>query len=167
MPENKTKARNASVEAFLDRVPSAARREDAYTLVKMLKGITRQPPKMWGPSIVGFGSYHYKYATGREGDMPMAGFSPGAASMTVYIMRGNARFDDLIAQLGKCKTSVSCLYINKLADVDLAVLRELMATSYQHLKTHGLHGEVTRPASKPQAPSKPRTGASTKARAKR
>ena len=161
MPENKTKAHDASVEAFLDRVPNATRREDAYTLVRMLKSITRQPPKMWGPSIVGFGSYHYKYATGREGDMPMAGFSPRAAAMTVYVMRGNARFDGLIARLGKCKTSVSCLYINKLADVDLAVLRELMTLSYEHLKTHGLHAEVTERASKPRA------GASKKGRAKK
>jgi hypothetical protein len=140
--ENKTKATAASVEAFLDRIPNATRRQDAHTLLRMLKGITRQPPKMWGPSIIGFGSYHYKYATGREGDMPMAGFSPRAAALTVYVMRGNARYDALIARLGKCKTSVSCVYINKLADVDLDVLRELMATSYRHLKTHGLHAEA-------------------------
>jgi hypothetical protein len=137
---NKTKATAGSVEAFLDRVPNETRRKDAYTLLRMLKGITRQPPKMWGPSIVGFGAYHYKYATGREGDMPMAGFSPRSAALTVYVMRGNARYDELIARLGKCKTSVSCVYINKLADVDLDVLRELMTASYQHLKTYGLHG---------------------------
>jgi hypothetical protein len=157
--ENKTKATAVSVEAFLDGVSNPTRREDAYTLVKMLKKITGQPPKLWGPSIVGFGSYHYKYATGREGDMPMAGFSPRAAAMTVYVMRGNARYDHLISQLGKCKTSLSCLYINKLADVDLDVLRELMTVSYQHLKTHGLQPEVTDRASKPRA------GASKKARA--
>jgi hypothetical protein len=136
--EANTKATSASVEAFLERITNATRRQDAYTLLRMLKGITRQPPKMWGPSIVGFGSYHYKYATGREGDMPMAGFSPRAAAMTVYIMRGNARYDDLIARLGRCKTSVSCLYINKLADVDQKVLRELLTASYKHLKEHGL-----------------------------
>jgi hypothetical protein len=161
MAANKTKATAVSVEAFLDRVPNATRREDAYTLVRMLKGITRQPPKMWGPSIVGFGTYHYKYASGREGDMPMAGFSPRAAAMTVYVMRGNARYDELISRLGKCKTSVACVYINKLADVDLKVLRELMVASYQHLKTHGLHAETT------ERPSKPRTRAAKTARARR
>ena len=91
----------------------------------------------------------------------MAGFSPRAAAMTVYVMRGNARYDELIARLGKCKTSVACLYINKLADVDLKVLRELMVASYQHLKTHGLHAEVTERA------SKPRTRAAKTARARR
>ena len=150
MAEIKTKVNDASVEAFLDRVPSATRREDAYTLVRMLKSITRQPPKMWGPSIVGFGSYHYKYATGREGDMPMAGFSPRAGAMTLYVMRGSARYDELVSRLGKCKTSVACVYINKLADVDLKVLRELMTASYQHLKAHGLHGGVTERSSKPR-----------------
>ena len=149
--ELKTRVNDASVEAFLDRVPNATRREDAYTLVRMLKAITRQPPKMWGSSIVGFGTHHYKYASGREGDMPMAGFSPRAAAMTVYVMRGNARYDELIARLGKCKTSVSCVYINKLADVDLKALRELMAASYQHLKAHGLHAEVTERSSKPRS----------------
>ncbi len=116
----------------------------------MLKSITRQPPKMWGPSIVGFGSYHYKYATGREGDMPMAGFSPRAGAMTIYVMRGSARYDELVSRLGKCKTSVACVYINKLADVDLKVLRELMTASYQHLKAHGLHADVTQRSSKPR-----------------
>ena len=150
MAEIKTKANDASVEVFLDRVPNATRREDARTLVRMLKSITRQPPKMWGPSIVGFGSYHYKYATGREGDMPMAGFSPRAGAMTIYVMRGSARYDELVSRLGKCKTSVACVYINKLADVDLKVLRELMTASYQHLKAHGLHGGVTERSSKPR-----------------
>ena len=132
MAENKTKANDASVEAFLDRVPNATRREDAYTLLKMLKGITRQPPKMWGPSIVGFGSYHYKYATGREGDMPMAGFSPRSGGHDhLRHARQCPASDDLVARLGKCKTSVACLYINKLADVDLKVLRELIAGSYR------------------------------------
>jgi hypothetical protein len=151
MAANKTKATAVSVEAFLDKVPNATRREDAYTLVKMMKAITRQPAQMWGPSIVGFGSYHYKYATGREGDIPMAGFSPRSGAMTVYVMSAMPGFRDLVARLGKCKTSVACLYINKLADLDQKVLRELIAGSYRHLKTHGLQGEATERSARPRA----------------
>ena len=151
MAANKTKATTDSVEAFLDKVPNATRRADAHALVKMMKGVTRQTPKMWGPSIVGFGSYHYKYATGREGDIPMAGFSPRSGSTTVYVMSAMPGFRELVARLGKCKASVACLYINKLADVDQKVLRELIAGSYRHLKTQGLHGDVTERSSKPRA----------------
>jgi hypothetical protein len=151
MAANKTKATTDSVEAFLDKVPNATRRGDAYALVKMMQAITRQPPKMWGPSIVGFGSYHYKYATGREGDIPMAGFSPRSGATTVYVMSAMPGFHDLVARLGKCKTSVACLYINKLADVDRKVLRELIAGSYRHLKTHGLNGDVTERSGTPRA----------------
>jgi hypothetical protein len=147
---NKTKATATSVEAFLDKVPNATRRADAYTLLKLMKGITRQPAKMWGPSIVGFGSYHYKYATGREGDIPMAGFSPRSAAMTIYVMSAMPGFRDLLARLGKCKSSVACLYVNKLADVDQKVLGELIAGSYRHLKTHGLHGDVTERSARPR-----------------
>ena len=151
MAANKTKASADSVEAFLDRVPNATRRQDAYALLKMMKGITRQPAKMWGTSIVGFGSYHYKYTTGREGDIPMAGFSPRSGAMTIYVMSGMPGFRDVVARLGKCKTSVACLYVNKLADVDQKVLRELIAGSYRHLKTHGLHGDTTERSGKPRA----------------
>jgi hypothetical protein len=151
MAANKTKATTNSVEAFLDQVPNATRRADAFALVKMMKGITRQPPKMWGPSIVGFGSYHYKYASGREGDIPMAGFSPRSGATTVYVMSAMPGFRDLVARLGKCKTSVACLYINTLADVDHKVLRELIAGSYRHLKTQGLNGEVTGRSGRPRA----------------
>ena len=151
MAANKTKATTDSVEAFLDKVPNATRRADAHALVKMMKGVTRQAPKMWGPSIVGFGSYHYKYASGREGDIPMAGFSPRSSATTVYVMSAMPGFRDLLARLGKCKASVACLYINKLADVDQKVLRELVAGSYRHLKTQGLHGAVTERAARPRA----------------
>ena len=160
MAENKTKATASSVEAFLDRIPNATRRQDAHTVLRMLKGITRQPPKMWGPGIVGFGSYHYKYASGREGDMPMAGFSPRAAALTIYLVPAFDGYRALIASLGKCKTSVSCLYVNKLADVDVKVLRQLLTASYRHLKTHGLSylGDQA---------SKPRSAVATKPRPRR
>jgi hypothetical protein len=134
----KTKVNDASVEAFLNRVPNATRRADAVEVLQMLKRVTRLPPKMWGPSIVGFGRYHYKYDSGREGEMCLMGFSPRAQALTVYIMRGFAKYDSLIDRLGKCSTSVSCLYIRKLDDIDRGVLQELLTEAYRHMQaTYG------------------------------
>jgi len=136
--EMKTKVNDASVEAYLDGVANATRREDAKAVLALMKSVTRKQPKMWGPSIVGFDQYHYTYDSGREGDICMIGFSPRAQALTLYLMRGFPEYDDLVEKLGKCSTSMACLYINKLADVDLAVLRELIAASYRHAKaTHG------------------------------
>ena len=150
MAETKTKSTDASVAEHLASRATPEQLADCKELMAICKRVTKQAPKMWGPSIVGFGSYHYKYATGREADMPMAGFSPRAGAMTLYVMRGSARYDELVSRLGKCKTSVACVYINKLADVDLKVLRELMTSSYQHLKAHGLHADLTQRSSKPR-----------------
>ena len=135
MPQNKTVPTNASVADFLASVPNARRREDGEVLLEMMREITGIEPQMWGPSIIGFGSYHYKYESGREGDMPIIGFSPRSRSLSLYIMDGSDTDDDLLSQLGKHRKGVSCLYINKLADVDLDVLRELIARSVEQVKT--------------------------------
>ena len=138
MANNKTKQTGAGVEQFLAAVEHPRRREDSLTLLTLMKQITGLEPEMWGPSIVGFGSYHYRYDTGREGDMPLTGFSPRKQSLTVYIMPGFAGYEDLLGRLGKHRTGVSCLYINKLADVDQDVLTELISRSFAHMRhTHG------------------------------
>ncbi len=125
----KTQPTEASVAAFLDGVESDLRRQDAETLLDLMGRVTGDPPIMWGPSIVGFGRYHYRYESGREGDFFLTGFSPRKSTLTVYIMPGFSAYDDLMGRLGKHKTGRSCLYINKLADVDLAVLEQLLAAS--------------------------------------
>ena len=126
MAELKTKETEASVDAFLAGVDNETRRRDALVVKEIMERVTGWQPKMWGPSIVGFGRYHYKYDSGREGDYLVTGFSPRKRSLTVYIMPGFSGFSELMERLGKYKTSVSCLYINKLEDVDLEVLEELI-----------------------------------------
>ena len=129
--ENKTRPTGASVTAFIDAVENDTRRRDAKALLAMMKKITGEKAKMWGPSIIGFGEYHYKYASGREGDMLNVGFSPRKANMALYVMGSIADDDPLRDKLGKYKTGRSCLYINKLEDVDLKVLEKLIAKSYK------------------------------------
>ena len=135
MPQNKTLPTAASVADFLAAVPNARRREDGQALLEMMREITGIEPQMWGPSIIGFGSYHYKYESGREGDMPIIGFSPRSRSLSLYIMDGFDAHDDLLSRLGKHRKGASCLYINKLADVDTAILRELITLSFNHTKS--------------------------------
>ena len=138
MAKNKTAPTGASVDQFLTGIDNPRRRADSLTLLALMKQITGLAPEMWGPSIVGFGSYHYRYDSGREGDMPLTGFSPRKQSLTVYIMPGFAGYQDLLGRLGKHRTGVSCLYINKLADVDRDVLTELISRSFAHMRhTHG------------------------------
>jgi hypothetical protein len=132
--ELKTKATEVSVADFIAGVPDARRREEAAAIDAIHRRVTGQEPRLWGPSIIGYGSYDYKYDSGREGTMCRAGFSPRKAAMTVYLM-GNycnhqAEAEQLFARLGKHKTGKSCLYINKLADVDLAVLERLVELSW-------------------------------------
>ena len=129
--ENKTRPTTASVTAFIDAVENETRKRDAKTLLDMMKKITGEKPKMWGPSIIGFGKYHYKYDSGREGDMLNVGFSPRKANLALYVMGSIAEDDPLRDKLGKYKTGKSCLYINKLEDVDLKVLERLVAKSYR------------------------------------
>jgi hypothetical protein len=129
MGDNKTKPTELSVAAFVDAVPDQTRRADARALVKLMRSATGEKPKMWGPSIIGFGSYHYKYESGREGDMPLTGFSPRKAATVLYGLLGSSESEALLAKLGKHTTGKGCLYIKKLADVDQAVLEALVVTS--------------------------------------
>lgn len=135
MTELKTKPTENSVAEFLATIPDEPKRADALAVAKLMKLITKKQPKMWGPSIVGYGTYHYKYDSGREGDWFLAGFSPRKQNLTIYIMSGFARREALMKKLGKYKTGKSCLYVNKLADIDLAVLTELISESVAYLKT--------------------------------
>ena len=131
--ELKTQANDASVTDFLASVEPERRRRDALVIRDMMARITGCPPRMWGSSIVGYGSYHYKYESGREGDWFLTGFSPRKQSLTLYIMSGFSRYDALMKKLGKHTTGKSCLYIKKLEDVDLDVLRELIEGSVAYV----------------------------------
>lgn len=137
MAELKTRKNDADVQAFLDGIENAGRREDCRAVVELMADVTGEPPAMWGASIVGFGSYHYQYASGREGDWMATGVSPRKQSLTVYIMTGFARHAELMQKLGRYTTGKSCLYIKKLEDVDLDVLRELVHESFAHVSRRG------------------------------
>ena len=134
MAEPKTQKTNASVEDFINALPNEQTRADCFEIVKMMKQATKAEPKMWGSSIVGFGSYHYKGASGREGDWMLVGFSPRKQNLTLYIMAGFDDYPELLKKLGKFSTGKSCLYIKKLADVDKKVLKELVSESIQYMK---------------------------------
>lgn len=133
MAENKTQPTGASVEEFIGSIPVDRRREDARAVLTLMREVTGEEPRMWGPSIVGFGDYHYQYESGREGDWFLAGFSPRKANLVLYIMSGFPRHAELMEKLGKHRTGQSCLYVNKLDDVDLDVLRELVRRSVEHV----------------------------------
>lgn len=136
MAELKTKPTNESVEDFLNRIPEAERRADCFAIAKMMQEITGEKPKMWGPSIVGFGSYHYKYASGREGDWPLAAFSPRKKDLTVYLMMGFEKHTELMEKLGKYSNAKSCLYIKRLSDVHVPTFKKLIKTSMKELKAY-------------------------------
>lgn len=129
MSDLKTKRNNADVEAFLNAVENESRRKDAFRLLEIMREITGAEAEMWGGSIVGFGSYHYVYASGREGDWPLTGFSPRKQSLSVYLMAGFDIFEHLLNKLGKHKIGKGCLYINKMKDIDELVLKQLIAES--------------------------------------
>lgn len=135
MAEIKTRVNDADVVNFINSVPDETKRQDSHKLLEIFTQITAERPKMWGSSIVGFGTYHYKSErSSQEGDWMMTGFSPRKQNLTLYMMPGFKNLTDLLAKLGKHKTSVSCLYINKLADVDLAVLEQIIRKSYEDMK---------------------------------
>ncbi|OLF80856.1 hypothetical protein AWH62_14145 [Maricaulis sp. W15] len=126
MAENKTQPSATSASEFIASIENPTRRADAETMLAVMQRITGWQPRMWGPSIIGFGEYHYQYESGREGDFMRTGFSPRKANLVLYIMPGYADYSDKLARLGKHKIGKSCLYINKLADVDMAVLEEII-----------------------------------------
>lgn len=129
MAENKTKVTNASVDDYLAAIEDSTRRADCTALVKLMVKITKQPPAMWGSSIVGFGSFHYKYDSGREGDACVTGFSSRKSDISVYLSASGAQQEQLLAKLGRHKMGKSCLYIRRLSEVDLKVLEQLIADS--------------------------------------
>jgi hypothetical protein len=130
MAENMTKPTSVSVDDFIAAIENPRRQADALVSLAIYKEVTGLQPVMWGPSIIGFGSIHYVYESGREGDMPAAGFSPRKANMTFYVGDDFEDAEALYAVLGKHKKSVACLYVNKLTDVDLDILREIIARQY-------------------------------------
>jgi hypothetical protein len=134
MGELKTQKNDASVEDFLNSVENERRREDSKRILALMTEVTGEEPAMWGQSIVGFGEYSYKYASGREGEWMLVGFSPRKKNLTLYIMSGFEDYDELLSRLGRHKTGKSCLYINKLEEVDIDVLGELVEKSVAHMK---------------------------------
>jgi len=132
--ENKTKQTQKSVSEFINAIVEEEKRKDSLVLEQMMESATGEKGKLWGDSIVGFGLYHYVYATGREGDWPKVAFSPRKQNMTVYLTYGLAKQTDLLGKLGKHKTGKACLYINRLSDIDRDVLKELILRSYQEFK---------------------------------
>lgn len=135
LAELKTKENTGDVEAFLATAGSDEKVKDSFVLLKLFSSVTRQKPMMWGSSIVGFGKYIYTSPkTGRSGEWMMTGFSPRKQNLTVYIMPGFSRYTDLLKKLGKYKTGGSCLYINKLTDIDMKVLKELVTAAYKQMK---------------------------------
>jgi hypothetical protein len=133
MAELKTTPNEESVQAFLDKVEDEKRKADCLAVLEIMRKITGEEPKMCGKSMVGFGSYHYKYDSGREGDWFLTGFSPRKQNLTLYIMAGFEGYEDLMQQLGKYKTGKSCLYLKKLEDVDQDILVKLIEASTEYL----------------------------------
>lgn len=141
MAEMKTVKNDNSVENFLNNVDHENKREDSFKILQMMQEVTGEEPKMWGDSIIGFGEYHYRYASGREGDAPLVGFSPRKQNLTLYLMGcyinpDDKQYDQLFQQLGKHKTGKSCLYVNKLSDVDISVLEQLITRSFEDMQKH-------------------------------
>jgi hypothetical protein len=133
--ENKTQPTDRPADGFLAQVPHPVRRSDAFVLLGMMERLTGKEPVMWGPSMVGFGQYHYKYASGREGDALAVGFSPRSSNLALYGLTIAPEAAELLPRLGKHKTGAACLYVNKLADVDTEVLGRLICAGYTHMTT--------------------------------
>lgn len=134
--QNKTQPTKVSVYDFIAAVENEERRKDTETLIRMMKKITKKLPVMWGPSIIGFDQVHYKYESGREGDMGAMGFSPRKTNLAVYIVEGVSKHKDLLDKLGPHKTGKVCLYIKRLADIDLKILEQILTKSYKYVMAH-------------------------------
>ena len=135
MAELKTQKTNASVNEFLNAISDERKREDSFKIMQLMKEITGEEPSMWGPSIVGFGSYHYRYASGRENDWFLTGFSPRKQNLTIYFMSDFTKKTELLLKLGKFKTGKSCLYINRLEDIKMNILRQLIKESVENIES--------------------------------
>lgn len=133
MAQLKTQPNDQSVTAFLNRVEDETKRQDSFTILELMQQASGEQPVMWGDSIIGFGSYHYKYASGREGDWFLVGFSPRVQNLTLYIMSGFDEYEELLGKLGKHSTGKSCLYVKRLENIDLNVLKELVEKSVAHM----------------------------------
>ena len=139
MAENKTQTTDVDPSAFIATVENPTRRADAETMIDLMSRVTGCEAKMWGPSIIGFGRYRYRYDSGRTGEFMLTGFSPRKANLVIYTIPGYEEMDEKLVELGKHRLGKSCLYINKLADVDQETLRELVRRSVEHVRaTHGL-----------------------------
>src|SRR3954470_22813539 len=134
MAKNKTTETSISVDQFIDAVKDEVKRQDSYSLIQLIKKQTGLDPKMWGPSIIGFGKYHYKYASGHEGDAPLAAFSPRKDSLVFYLNTGAKDHQALLSVLGKVKNTRGCVYVKKLEDIDLQVLKEMIRNSVEQTK---------------------------------
>jgi hypothetical protein len=133
MAELKTKQTDASVVKFIKSVADEQKRADSFALIDIMSQITKQPPKMWGPTIVGFGMYHYKYESGHEGDMCLTGFSPRKAALTLYVMPGFEKYAELMKSLGTYKAGKACIYVKRLDDLHLPTLKKLIRESVKHV----------------------------------
>ncbi|MBL4735982.1 MAG: DUF1801 domain-containing protein [Flavobacteriales bacterium] len=133
MTEAKTQQTDADVLTFINKAPTDTKREDALTVLGLMTNITNMEPKMWGASIIGFGSYHYKYDSGHEGDAPLLGFSPRKANLVLYVLTNFKGQGEMLKKLGKHKTGKVCLYINKLADIDLSILEDIVQNAFNHM----------------------------------
>ena len=134
MAENKTKPTKKAIKPYLDSIENETRRADSFVLLAMLEEITQDPAVMWGESLIGFNSYHYKYKTGREGDMLLIGFSPRKQNLAIYLTDGCHNYKEELVQLGPHKTGKSCLYITQLKKIDLVVLKQILTSSYNKVK---------------------------------
>lgn len=155
--EPKTKPTEVSVEKFIEEIQQPQKKEDAYALLALFAEVTGEEAKMWGPSIIGFGKYHYRYASGHEGDAPLAAFSPRKTALTFYFMLPDGKREELLAKLGKHKTGKGCVYVNKLSDIDTAVLKEMIREDIAHA-TQLYGGEAADKALPPAASIAKRLG---------
>lgn len=135
MAKNKTTETTSSVSDFINAVKDETKRNDSFRIVALIKEQTGLDPKMWGPSIIGFGSYHYQYESGREGDSPLVGFSPRASAITLYLSGNFEKREELLQKLGKYKTDKGCIYIKKLDDINIETLQEMIANHIKHIQT--------------------------------
>jgi len=133
MAENKTAPTDADAAAFIASIEDSGKREDAKQIAAIMQRVSGHPPRLWGPSIVGFGTYHYRYASGREGDSPRVGFSPRKAALTLYLTDGFPYHAEVMSRLGSFTTGKACLYIKRLSDIDVTVLEELIRASLAHM----------------------------------